>query len=197
MIDWTGLAVYFLATVVLQNLVLSTGFGVTALTRLLRGGKQAVRLWLFMTLFCLLTALTVYPFDRFIAADELRLWRPLIALAATAFWYIAVVLLLKKLAPTTYARVQRVLPLGAFNGVVVSVSLLANFRVSVELPGLLVLCVGASLSFLVLSLILAYGVRRTDHSDLPEAFRGLPITLLYLGLLALALLGFSSPVSFL
>lgn len=35
-----------------------------------------------------------------------------------------------------------------------------------------------------------------DNPDVPQAFRGLPIALVYLGLMALALLGFKTGVSF-
>ena len=33
-------------------------------------------------------------------------------------------------------------------------------------------------------------MERLDNPDMPQSFRGLPATLVYLGLLALALLGF-------
>ena len=38
----------------------------------------------------------------------------------------------------------------------------------------------------------AEGIERMDNPDMPEAFRGMPSTLLYVGLLALALMGFAS-----
>ena len=38
----------------------------------------------------------------------------------------------------------------------------------------------------------AEGIERLDNPDMPEAFRGMPANLVYLGLVALALLGFTS-----
>ena len=64
------------------------------------------------------------------------------------------------------------------------------------LPGAIGLSLGSCLGFLLLSLLTAEARERTDNPDVPQAFRGLPITLVYLGLMALALLGFKSGVSF-
>ena len=40
-------------------------------------------------------------------------------------------------------------------------------------------------------------MERLDNPDMPAAFRGLPATLVYLGLLALALMGFTPAFSLL
>lgn len=47
-----------------------------------------------------------------------------------------------------------------------------------------------------MSLLTAEARDRMDNPDVPQAFRGLPIALVYLGLMALALLGFKTGVSF-
>lgn len=39
-------------------------------------------------------------------------------------------------------------------------------------------------------------MERMDNPDMPQSFRGMPATLVYLGILALALLGFTSSFSF-
>ena len=50
---------------------------------------------------------------------------------------------------------------------------------------------------LLLSWLTAEGMERLDNPDMPAAFRGLPATLVYLGLLALALMGFTPAFSLL
>lgn len=194
--EWSNVPLYLLAAALLQNVVLSLGFASTALVRTLRSVRQSFRLCLYMTAFCLLTALGVFAADSLLPWESLRFWRPLIAVLCAVLWYILAVVLLRKLLPAVYAKTQRLLPTAAFNGAVVCMPLIINYRFVANLPELLALCVGSCIGFMILSLLTAEGIRRTNHGDVPDAFRGLPITLLYLGLLALALLGFSSPVSF-
>ena len=44
-------------------------------------------------------------------------------------------------------------------------------------------------------MLTAEGMERLDNPDMPQAFRGLPATLLYLGILAMALLGFTNAIT--
>ena len=50
---------------------------------------------------------------------------------------------------------------------------------------------GGAIGFLLLSALTIEAIERLDNPDIPHAFRGLPATLVYLGLLALALMGFN------
>ena len=49
--------------------------------------------------------------------------------------------------------------------------------------------------FVLLCWLTAEGMERLDNPDMPQAFRGLPATLLYLGILAMALLGFTNAIT--
>ena len=40
-------------------------------------------------------------------------------------------------------------------------------------------------------LVVREGARKLDNENVPETFRGLPVTLLYIGILALAIYGFT------
>ena len=66
---------------------------------------------------------------------------------------------------------------------------------ALPLIGAVGLALGCCIGFTVLSLLTAEGLERLDSPDIPPAFRGLPATLIYIGLLALAILGFASSVS--
>lgn len=188
---------YFLAAVLFQSFVLTTGFGTSALVHGTVHPKKVLWQAGYMLLICLLTAFTVFIADQTVQAESLRFWRPFLAVAADVFWYVLTALVFRRLRPRRFAALYRRLELCACNGVVVGVALLANYRFRVNVPELISLCVGATVSFWLLSLLLAEGMRRMKEPEMPEAFRGLPAQLLYLGLLALALYGFSAPVSFL
>lgn len=95
------------------------------------------------------------------------------------------------LSPPVPGRIQRLLPLAAFNNVVVGVALVINHQVQVGAAAAVGLALGSCLGFLLLSWLTAEGMERLDNPDMPAAFRGLPATLVYLGILALALMGFT------
>jgi Na+-translocating ferredoxin:NAD+ oxidoreductase RnfA subunit len=76
--------------------------------------------------------------------------------------------------------------------VVIGVSLLINYQVSVSFFPAVGIAAGGAVGFVILSALTAEAVERLDNPDIPRAFRGLPATLVYLGLLALALMGFKA-----
>ena len=160
-----------LSAAFIQNVVLTTGFGSSVMLRTTRKRRDILP---FSILLCLFTVLTV-----------------LMIVMVTALLYIAVALLLKKRFSAVYARVRRLLPMAAFNNLVIGIALIVNHQFAVGLPGALGLAFGACLGFLLLSWLTAEGMERLDNPDVPGAFRGLPSVLIYLGVLALALLGFS------
>jgi Na+-transporting NADH:ubiquinone oxidoreductase subunit NqrE len=63
------------------------------------------------------------------------------------------------------------------------------------ISGIIGLAVGACLGFTLLTFIVDEGIERLDNPDMPDAFRGMPATLVYIGILALALMGFTSDFS--
>ena len=87
------------------------------------------------------------------------------------------------------------MPLAAFNSLIVGVALVANVQFTSTISGIIGLAVGACLGFTLLTFIVDEGIERLDNPDMPDAFRGMPATLVYIGILALALMGFTSDFS--
>ena len=85
--------------------------------------------------------------------------------------------------------------MAAFNNLVTGIALISNAHFAAGLGGNIGLAIGSCLSFGMLTWLTAEGIERMDNPDMPEAFRGAPSTLLYVGLLALALMGFISNFS--
>ncbi len=190
------LITFLLAAAFIQNLVLTTGFGTSVLLRMSRKRRNILPFSILLCLFTVGTVLLCYPLDMLIGTSVAAKWfRPLLIIAVTALLYTAVVLVLKKKFTALYARVSRVLPMAAFNNMVIGVALIVNHQFALSLPGAVGLGMGACLGYLLLSWMTAEGMERLDNPDVPKAFRGLPSVLIYLGILALALMGFSGSVS--
>mgnify|MGYP000867639873 CR=1 FL=1 len=187
---------FLLAAALIQNIVLTSGFGGSIMLRIVRRPRDIVVFSGLLAAFSVLTVLIAYPLDILIGTGSTaKLFRPVMMIAIAAALYLAAYLLLSRLAPSVYQRVSRLLPLAAFNNLVIGMALVVNLQTAMSLPGAIGLSLGSCLGFLILSWLTAEGMERFDNPDIPQSFRGLPATLVYLGILALALLGFSSQIN--
>lgn len=97
---------------------------------------------------------------------------------------------LKKTSPSLYKALGVYLPLITTNCAVLGVAL-TNVSKEYDILTSVVNGFGTAVGFTIAIVILA-GVReRTEYNDIPESFKGMPITLLTAGLMAIAFIGFS------
>ena len=193
--DLAELLSFFVSVALLQNIILTTGFGSSIMLHMVKKPKS---IWLFSAIlgvFSVLTVAVAYPLDQYFGTAANNYWRPLMMVGITVVLYIVISLLLQWLLPDFYHRVSRLLPMAAFNNLVTGIALVCNAHFGTNLAGNIGLAIGSALSFGILTWLTAEGMERMDNPDMPEAFRGAPSTLLYVGLLALALMGFVSNFS--
>ena len=97
---------------------------------------------------------------------------------------------LKKVMPPLYNALGVFLPLITTNCAVLGVAL-TNVQKSYSILQSVVNGAATALGFLV-SIVLMAGIReKTEHNDVPAAFKGTPIVLVTAGLMAIAFFGFS------
>ena len=102
----------------------------------------------------------------------------------------AVTNLLKKSMPALYESLGVFLPLITTNCAVLGTAL-TNVQNDYSFIASVVNGIGISLGFLIAIVILA-GIReKMEYNNIPESFKGMPITLLTAGLMAIAFFGFS------
>ncbi len=183
---------YFLLAAFIQNVVLTTGLGSSLMLRVVRRPRVLVQFGVVLLFFTTVVTALFYPLDHLVTSTWLtRMLRPVVVVLLTALLYLLIAVLASKFLSKWYRNARRLLPLAAFNTVVVGVGLLINHQVSLTFWQSVALAAGAAVGFTVISAITAEGVSRVDNPDTPAAFRGLPASLVYLGLLALAMMGFS------
>ena len=99
-------------------------------------------------------------------------------------------LVLKKSMPALYEALGVYLPLITTNCAVLGVAL-TNVQNGYGFAASVVNGIGISVGFTIAIVILA-GIReRNEHNNIPESFKGMPITLVTAGLMAIAFFGFS------
>jgi len=99
-------------------------------------------------------------------------------------------LLIQKSAPTLYQALGVFLPLITTNCAVLGIALI-NMTKSYGFIAATVNGLATAIGFTVALLLMA-GIReKLEYSDIPNSFKGLPITFITAGLLAIAFMGFS------
>ena len=102
----------------------------------------------------------------------------------------AVEAVMKKSMPALYGALGVFLPLITTNCVVLGVAIKA-IDSSYNLVETIVYALAAAIGFTLAITILAYIRERIEYNSLPETFKGVPITLVTLGLMAIAFMGFA------
>ena len=103
-------------------------------------------------------------------------------------------MILKKYSPTLYSALGVYLPLITTNCAILGTANSAVDFSSYNFNSTLAVSVATGVGFLVAILLLA-GIRtKTDKADIPECFKGFPITLVTAAIMALAFAGFAGLV---
>jgi electron transport complex protein RnfA len=99
-------------------------------------------------------------------------------------------MVIQKMSPSLYQALGVFLPLITTNCAVLGIALV-NVQEGYNLVETMVNGFGAGVGF-TLAIILFAGIReRLELADIPESFKGFPITLISAGLMSIAFLGFS------
>lgn len=97
---------------------------------------------------------------------------------------------MKKTMPSLYGALGVFLPLITTNCVVLGVALKVVSN-QYDLLETLVYAISASVGFMLVMLMLAYLREKIVDNNTPEAFKGAPMTLIILGLMSIAFMGFA------
>ena len=176
---------YALLAVFAQNAVFTRALGVSRLVQLV--GDDRTSSWLFGMQLCI-TQVLVTPFAWYAGsriaplANRAQL-RPLVYIASIAVVCVLehAVLWLAKGLPHRSALL-RIVPLAGLNSCVLGTVLVERTQS---------FTLGQGLGYVLAVLLVTEARHRLRSKAIPEAFRGLPITLVYIGVLALAIYGFT------
>ena len=187
---------FLFAAACIQNVVLTTGLGSSLLLYLGKNPRGLKNFSLLFLGFTVASMCTFYPIDLLLTDTLGVLFRPVVLLLIISLWYIGASLFALKKATTWYAQNRTIFPYAAFNTAIIGVCLMSLYRFHNSFFGALGLAIGTGIGFLVMLYVTMMAIDRMNHPDVPKAFQGLPLLLLYLGLLGLAICGFRSPITF-
>lgn len=183
---------YAVLAIFAQNAVFTRSLGVSRLVQLV--GDERTSSWWFALMLCItqvLVAPLAYFAGSFIAPLPNRApLRPVMYLTCIAAVCLFELLVLKLAKGPRSGQLIRILPVAAVNSGVLGTVLVERTQ-SFTLEQSLGFGLGSGLGYLLAVMLVTEAQNRLRSRAIPEAFRGLPITLIYIGVLALAIYGFT------
>lgn len=135
------------------------------------------------------SGVTAAIYKAFLDTDNLRYLQTIVFILVIASLVQFVEIILKKFVPPLYKSLGIYLPLITTNCAVLGAAII-NIDKSRSIFNSIVFGFGAGVGF-TLALVLFAGVReKLEYSDIPESFKGLPISLVAASLVSVAFLGF-------
>lgn len=185
----------FLSTVLVNNFILVKFLGICPFLGVSKQVETAFSMGMATTFVMTLTAAATWVINTYIlVAFNLPFLRYVSFIIVIASLVQFVEMFIKKSSPVLYKALGIFLPLITTNCAILGLALLIplngyNFITSV------VFGLGAGIGF-TLAIVLMAGLRETlEFGDVPEVLKGVPITLIIAGLMAMAFMGFSGLIS--
>ena len=183
---------YAVLAIFAQNAIFTRGLGVSRLVQLV--GDERTSSWWFALMLCItqvLVAPLAFYAGRFLAPLPNRAQlRPVVYLACIAVVCLFELVVLKLAKGPRSGQLIRILPIAAVNSGVLGTVLVERTQ-SFTLEQSIGFGLGSGLGYLLAVMLVTEAQNRLRSRAIPEAFRGLPITLIYIGVLALAIYGFT------
>ena len=195
----------FVSAIFVNNVVLSQFLGICPFLGVSKKVGTAVGMTAAVTFVIAIATLVTYLLQKFVLVPlELEFLQTVSFILVIASLVQMVEIIIKKISPSLYQALGIVLPLITTNCVVlgVAIQVVSNKYDFGFAGGARMLGLGEALLFAIataigygLALILFAGIReQLELSNVPKAFKGVPIALLTAGIMALAFMGFSGLV---
>ena len=188
------LAVILLSSVFIENYVLNKFLGICPFLGVSKKLNQATGMGLAVIFVMLVATAVTWPIQMYVLNPlDMGYMQTIIFILVIAALVQFVEIVLKKYIPALHKSLGVYLPLITTNCAVLGVTI-NNIKDEYTFVQSMVSSLGCGLGFL-LAMVLFSGVRtRLESENIPERFKGLPITLIAASIVALSFLGFGGIV---
>ena len=178
-----------LTALFIENIIFTRALGTSWMFYLVKRPKEIIRYTLMLMTVVTLSGIIGYPIRGLIHNAEYRhVLVPAMYIGVMSIVYIAIYFFVKKVIPGQFEHFGMNLGVAVFNCAALG-SLLIPSDARLDLISTIGYGIGMSLGFGFAVVIMGYGLTRLEYCRVPKAFRGVPIALIYLGLLSLAFYG--------
>ncbi len=190
LISYFGLA---LVAAGAQNAVFTRALGISSGLRMLHDSKKSTGYFCAaLTVFQLMSVVIVYfalPLVDVLGFGQYRRFvLPAIVVAACTVSYVVIIVLLSMIMGDKFKDVVRSVTSASINSAIVGTVILTVYQ-GLDFGESIAFALGSSVGYFLAIVLISEGERKIAHDRVPEAFRGLPITLIYISILALGIYG--------
>ncbi|MBP3906861.1 MAG: electron transport complex subunit RsxA [Peptostreptococcaceae bacterium] len=185
-----NLVLLFLSVVLVNNVITSQFMGICPFLGVSKKVDTAVGMGIAVTFVLTLASFITYFVQKLLEITNNQFLQTIAFILVIASIVQFVEMVIQKMSPSLYQALGVFLPLITTNCAVLGIALV-NVQEGYNLVETMVNGFGAGVGF-TLAIILFAGIReRLELADIPENFKGFPITLISAGLMSIAFLGFS------
>lgn len=178
-----------LTALFIENIIFTRALGTSWMFYLIKRPREILNYTLALMAVTTVSGLICYPLRGFVYSSELRhVLLPIIHIAVMAAVYTGTYFIIKKFFSEKFEKFGINLGVAVFNCATLG-SLLVSANERLDLLSTVGYGIGMSLGFGLAAIIMSYGLTRLEYCRVPKVFKGVPIALIYLGLLSLAFYG--------
>ncbi len=194
MMDVKALILILMGGVLVNNYVLQRFLGICPFLGVSKKSSQAVGMGIAVTFVMLCATVVTWPIQTYLLDEfDLGYLQTIVFILVIAALVQFVEIVLRKFIPALHKSLGVYLPLITTNCAVLGVTI-NNITDGYNFLESIISSLGVGLGFL-LAMVLFAGVRsRIENCPAPQAFKGLPITLIAASIVSLAFLGFAGVV---
>ncbi len=181
---------YAIVAVFLENTIFSRALGVSTALFSVRKKYNVFLFGMVMTGIIALSALItyfLYPLVNRLSFSYYVI--PADYVAVISLVYVGALLITIRVARKRREEILSIIHVSAFNCAVLGALLLASNAADITLGGFLGFGIGTGLGFTLATFFVRLAYEQLSSRDVPASFRGFPITLIYIGIVSLALYG--------
>jgi electron transport complex protein RnfA len=188
-----GLASILLGVILVNNYVLAQFLGICPFLGVSKKLDSAVGMGVAVIFVMVLATAATWPIQQVLNNFGIGYLQTIVFILVIAALVQLVEIALKKYMPSLHKSLGVFLPLITTNCAVLGVCI-NNISAGYGFMTAMMNSIGTGLGFL-LAMVIFSGVRqRIEHNNIPESFKGVPITLIAASVLALAFMGFSGVI---
>ncbi|MEJ8752048.1 RnfABCDGE type electron transport complex subunit A [Lagierella sp. ICN-221743] len=177
-----------------NNYVLGQFLGICPLIGVSKKTETAAGMGIAVTFVITIASVVTYAIQYLILEPlNLQFLQTIVFILVIASLVQFVEMVLKKTMPGLYSALGVFLPLITTNCVVLGVAI-ANIQQGYSLIETLASAIGSSVGFLIAIVFLAAIREKLELANVPKPFKGVPIAMITIGLMAMSFLGFSGLV---
>lgn len=178
-----------LTALFIENIIFTRAIGTSWLFYLVKRPKELAGYTAVLTVAVTLSGMIGYPLRGFVYDSEYRhILVPIMYIVVMAAVYVAIYFFVKKVLPNRFEHFGINLGTAVFNCAALGALLIPSGE-RLDFLSTVGYGIGMSAGFGLAVVIVGYGLLRLEYCHVPKIFKGVPIALIYLGLLSLAFYG--------